>query len=58
MQFHCSLGGKILPDRTNSTELVAAGYRSLTNELLRGQCAVKRTPRLLTVGERDLVSSS
>ena len=24
--FHCSLGGKILPDKTNSAELVAARF--------------------------------
>ena len=52
-QFHCSLGRKILPDRTNPTDLVAAGYRGLTDELPHGQCAVERTPRLLTVRERD-----
>ena len=41
--FHavCSLGRKILPDRTNSTELVVAGFGGLTNEVLHGQCAVE-----------------
>ena len=32
--FHCSLGGQILPDRTNSTELT--GFGSLTDEVLHG----------------------
>ena len=40
MRFHCSLGGKILSDRTRSTELVVAG--GLTDEVLHGQCAVEK----------------
>ena len=34
-------GGKILPDRTNSMELVVAGFDGLTDEVLHGQCAVE-----------------
>ena len=41
MLFHCSLGGKILPDRTNLTELVVAGFSGLADEVLHGQCAVE-----------------
>ena len=41
-QFHCSFGGKMLLNRTNSTELVTlAGFRVLTNEVVQGQCAVE-----------------
>ena len=36
-QFHCSLGGKILPDRDNSTELLVAGSCGLTDEVLQSQ---------------------
>ena len=32
-------GGKILPDRTNLTELVVAGFGGLTDEVLHGHCA-------------------
>ena len=32
-KFHCSLNGKILPGRTNSMELVAAGFGGLTDEV-------------------------
>ena len=42
MRFHCSLGGKILSDRTRSTELVVAGLGGLTDEVLHGQCAVEK----------------
>ena len=53
-QFHCSLGGKILPDRTNSTELVVAGYGGLTDEVLHGQCAVEENAEAFDwVRERD-----
>ena len=31
----------MLPERTNSTELVIAGFGGLTNEVLHGQCAVE-----------------
>ena len=52
--FHCSLGGKILPDRTNSTELVAAGFGGLTNEVLHGECAVEENAEAFDrVRERD-----
>ena len=40
MQVHCGLGGKTLPGRTNSTELVVAGFGGLINEVLHRQCAV------------------
>ena len=53
-QFLCSLGEKILPDRTNSTELVAAGFGGLTNEVLHGQCAVEEDAEaFVRVNERD-----
>ena len=32
---------KILPDKTNSTELVVTGFGGLTVEVLHGQCAVE-----------------
>ena len=52
--FHCSLGGKILPDRTNSTELVLAGFGGLTGEVLHGQCAVEEKAEAFDrVRERD-----
>ena len=41
MQVHCGVGGKILPGRTNSTELVVAGFGGLINEVLHRQCAVE-----------------
>ena len=31
----------MLPDRTNSMELVVVGFGSLTDEVLHGQCAVE-----------------
>ena len=53
-QFHCSFSGKILPDRTNSTELVVAGFGGLTDEALHGQCAVKEnTEAFDRVRDRD-----
>ena len=33
---------KILPDKTNSTELVVTGFGGLTVEVLHGQCAVEK----------------
>ena len=59
--FHCSLGGKILPDRTNSMEPVVAGFGGLTDEVLHGQCAVEENAEAFDrVRERDygMVSSS
>ena len=38
-QFHCSLGGKLLPKRANSTQLVVTGS-GLINDVLYEQCAV------------------
>ena len=35
----------MLPDRTNSTELVGAGFGSLTDEVLRGQCAAEENTK-------------
>ena len=37
----CSLGGKILSGRTNSAELVVAGFGGLSNDVLHEQCAVE-----------------
>ena len=55
----CSLGGKILPDRTNSTELVVAGYGGLTDDVLHGQCAAQENAESFErVRERDVVRSS
>ena len=51
-QFHCSVGGKILLDRTNSTELVAAGFDGLTDEVCQWQCAVKENTEVF-VSQRE-----
>ena len=50
--MHCSLIGKILPDRTNSTELVVAGSGGLNDEALHGQCAVEENAEALD-SQRD-----
>ena len=49
-QFHCSLSGKTVPDRSNSTELVVARVGGLTDEVQVSTDSVlsRRTPRLLT----------
>ena len=57
MQVHCGLGGKILPGRTNSTELVVAGFGGLIDEVLHSVLS-RRTPRLMTESERGTVVSS
>ena len=36
----------MLPDRSNSTELVVAGLGGLTHENLYGQCAVEEKSRI------------
>ena len=40
-QFHCSLGGKILPGGTNWTELIVGEFGGLINEVSHGQCGEK-----------------
>ena len=35
----------MLPDRTNSMELVVVGFGSLTDEVLHGQCAVEENTK-------------
>ena len=35
----------MLPDRTNSMELVVAGFGSLTDEVLHGQCAAEENAK-------------
>ena len=47
MQFHCSLGGKILPDRTNSTELAVAGFSGLADKFSMDSVLSRRTPMVL-----------
>ena len=44
---------KILPDKTNSTELVVAGFGGLMLKFSMGSVLSKRMLRLWTVRERD-----
>ena len=51
---------KIVPDRTNSMELVGAGFGGLTNETLHGQRAVEENVEVCDglISSVGLISSS